>query len=58
MKTNLQMMKEIVESNLKLLHYAEQKFRENPKDKDWKRIYLQAVKNYNGSIKSLKTFKP
>ena len=58
MKTNLQMMKEVVESNLKLLHYAEEQHFKNPKDKDWKRIYLQTVKNYNQSIKSLKIFKP
>ena len=58
MKTNLQMMKEVVESNLKLLLYAQAQHFKNQKDKDWKRIYLQAVKNYNGSIKSLKTFKP
>ena len=58
MKTTLQMMKEVVEGNLKLLNIAEVQHFKNMKDKDWKRMYLKARKNYNDSIKSLKKFKP
>ena len=57
MKSNYEMMKEVVYNSQKLLQIATREYVKNPNDKGWKDLYTRAEKHYKESIKSFNKFK-
>lgn len=57
MKTNYELMEEVVKNAQKLLQIATRKYVKNINDKDWIELYIRAEKHYKESMKSLNKFK-